>query len=280
MVDITHFTPRDSLKKYIESFVFSKFDFSKEPFTDILIPDGHNELYIQNSSFTEYKIDAGGFTRPGKYFMTGQMKNAVMARYGSGFRYVVRFHPWGAHYFLDAPMSLFTGKMVGIEKAFGRAARRVCDQVIEAAGSESAVELLQDLFEKKITPGVSAETRNDENIIDMVKNIIDSKCITKVMEIMDSSYFGNRHLLRKFNKIIGLNPKTFIKIMRLNLCIGNIRSEKVVNTDNLLEEYGYYDRSHMVREFKDILKLTPGSCLEECLRLVGVLIGDAPDGPR
>ena len=266
--------PRAGLKKYIEYFVYSEFDFPEKPFNYVLRPDGYTELLIQSTAFSEYKLNERGYVTPDRCFILGQMKKAIMANCGSGYRYLVKFQPWGAHYFLNAPMNIFTDKIISLETALGRYGREMGELALSAPDKTAAVNILQDMLEKRIAHNVSEKRRtDDENLIDTVKKIIDSKRITRVMELLDSSYYGKRHLNRKFNEIIGINPKTFIKIIRLNLCLENIRSKKQVRPELLLNEYGYYDRSHMIREFKEILKLTPASYLEEHLHVIDNITG-------
>jgi len=266
--------PRGGLKKYIEYLIYSEFDFPEKPFNYVLRPDGYTELLIQNIPFSEYKLNERGYVTPDRCFILGQMKKAIMANCGSGYRYLVKFQPWGAHYFLNSPMNLFTDKIIGLENALGKFGREMGERVLNAPDKTSAAKILQDMIEKRIEHNISSKKNNDDdNIIDTVKKIIESKRITRVIELLESSYYGKRHLNRKFNTIIGLNPKTFIKIIRLNLCLENIRLKKKVKPELLLNEFGYYDRSHMIREFKEILKLTPTSYLEEHLRVIDNITG-------
>jgi len=145
--------------------------------------------------------------------------------------------------------------------------------VLKAMDKDNAAVILQDILEKRIAYNIaSKKIDDDENIIETVKKIIESKNLTRVVEILETSYYGKRHLNRKFNTIIGLNPKTFIKIVRLHKCLEKIRLGKVVQQEILLKEFGYYDRSHMMREFKDTLRLTPNSYLEEMYKLSAKVI--------
>lgn len=231
-------------------------------------------LIIQNAPFCEFKLSEHGYVMPDRCFILGQSKRAIVANYHRGYRYYVKFKPWGAHYFLGAPMDLFAEKVVGLENAIGRPGREICEKVLNAGDKAAAADILQDMIEKRIVHNAASnKIDDDENIIEIVKKVIDSKHITRVIELLETSYYGKRHMNRKFNTIIGLNPKTFIKIIRLKLCLENIRIGKKVRQELLLKEFGYYDRSHMIREFKDILRLTPVSYLEEYLAAIDSMTG-------
>jgi len=266
--------PRECLKKYIECLAYSEFHYPEKPFNYVLTPDGCTGLIIQNAPFCEYKLNEHGYVTPDRCFILGQTKRAIIVNYRSGYRFLVKFKPWGAHYFLNAPMNLFTEKIIGLESALGRYGREICESVLNAPDKTAATNILQDMLEKRFAHNLSSKKiEDDENIIDTVKKIIGSKHITRVIELLESSYYGKRHLSRKFHAIIGLNPKSFIKIIRLRLCLENIRIKKVISPEMLLKEFGYYDRSHMIREFKEILSLTPTSYLEERLRVIDNIIG-------
>lgn len=255
---------RQSLKKYIKCIIYSEFYFPDEPLNVVLIPDGYTALVIQNVPFSEFKFSERGYMRPERCYVIGQTKRAILANYSSGDRYYVKFKPWGAHFFLGAPMNLFTEKAVGLENALGRYGRKIGELVLNASDKDDAANILQDIIEKRIEYNItSKKIDDDENIIETVKKIIDSKNLTRVFEILETSYYGMRHLTRKFNTIIGLNPKAFIKTLRLHKCLEKIRLGKTLNQETLLNEFGYYDRSHMIREFKDTLRLTPKSYRDE-----------------
>ncbi|HOD42689.1 MAG TPA: helix-turn-helix domain-containing protein [Candidatus Wallbacteria bacterium] len=230
-------------------------------------------MIIQNVPFSEFKLNKRGYVRPERCFILGQTKRAILANYYSGCRYFVKFKPWGAHYFLSAPMNIFAERAVGLEKALGSYGEKMGELVLKAMDKDNAAVILQDILEKRIAYNIaSKKIDDDENIIETVKKIIESKNLTRVVEILETSYYGKRHLNRKFNTIIGLNPKTFIKIVRLHKCLEKIRLGKVVQQEILLKEFGYYDRSHMMREFKDTLRLTPNSYLEEMYKLSAKVI--------
>lgn len=70
-----------------------------------------------------------------------------------------------------------------------------------------------------------------------------------------------RQLRRWFDRYVGVNPKSFLRIVRFqSLLDALLRSPKNTWTDLSLE-YGFYDQSHFIREFKQFTGLTPASLL-------------------
>ena len=65
-----------------------------------------------------------------------------------------------------------------------------------------------------------------------------------------------RQLERKFATAIGLSPKKFSGITRMNLFLKQLRLQKLSLTQCAYES-GYYDQAHLIREFRHITGLTP-----------------------
>jgi AraC-like DNA-binding protein len=65
-----------------------------------------------------------------------------------------------------------------------------------------------------------------------------------------------RQLERKFTTAIGLSPKKFSGITRMNLFLKQLRRQKLSLTQCAYES-GYYDQAHLIREFRHITGLTP-----------------------
>ena len=71
-----------------------------------------------------------------------------------------------------------------------------------------------------------------------------------------------RQLERKFTTIIGLSPKKFTGITRMNLFLKQLRPQKLSLTQCAYES-GYYDQAHLIREFKSFTGLTPSQYLKK-----------------
>jgi transcriptional regulator GlxA family with amidase domain len=66
-----------------------------------------------------------------------------------------------------------------------------------------------------------------------------------------------RHFERKFKSAIGVSPKTFAKIFRFKhvlQVLGNYPQKNLLTT---AEEYGYYNHTHLINDFKTFSGETP-----------------------
>lgn len=68
--------------------------------------------------------------------------------------------------------------------------------------------------------------------------------------------YSPRHLGRLFQTQLGLSPKTFSQVMRVNRAAQALRAGQDSLTW-LAQELGYYDQSHFIRAFRQVCGVTP-----------------------
>lgn len=93
----------------------------------------------------------------------------------------------------------------------------------------------------------------------MAINIIHgTKGVIKVSEIAKKVYVSERQLQRLFKTRIGISPKDYCKIVRVNNYLEFIlHRNKSVDWMELVVEYNYHDQPHLISEVKSIAKLPP-----------------------
>jgi AraC-like DNA-binding protein len=70
----------------------------------------------------------------------------------------------------------------------------------------------------------------------------------------NSSY---RTLNRNFYRTFGLSPKTYLKILRFNKACKYLQRSGKINWMDLVYSCGYYDQSHFIHEFHELIKMCP-----------------------
>jgi AraC-like DNA-binding protein len=68
-----------------------------------------------------------------------------------------------------------------------------------------------------------------------------------------------RTLERLFREHAGVSPKRFIRLVRFQRVLSQLRSSEThINLADLACEWGYADQSHFIRDFKSLMQTTPG----------------------
>lgn len=82
-----------------------------------------------------------------------------------------------------------------------------------------------------------------------------------VNELAAESCYSQRHLNRLFGAAIGMNVKTFARLVRVNAAIRRMRQGAAPLT-RLAQEAGFYDQAHFIHDFTRICGVPPGGYLE------------------
>ncbi len=79
----------------------------------------------------------------------------------------------------------------------------------------------------------------------------------KVAELARQFNMSKRNFERKFKKHVGLSPKSFSNIIRIEKCRSLIKSLNFNNLTEVSYMCNFYDQAHCVREFKSFVEETP-----------------------
>lgn len=79
----------------------------------------------------------------------------------------------------------------------------------------------------------------------------------RISELARSESRSVRQMERVFEEHVGLSPKLYSRIERLNTALQLSQGEPVVDWSALAVAAGYFDQSHMGRDFRDLAGTTP-----------------------
>ncbi len=90
----------------------------------------------------------------------------------------------------------------------------------------------------------------------------------RVKELNEELGVCKSTLEEKFNRTLGLSPKEFCKIEKINQFLDNYELHKEEMTlTQLTFKSGYYDQSHLIKEFRYFVDLSPRKYLKEVNKL-------------
>jgi AraC-like DNA-binding protein len=79
----------------------------------------------------------------------------------------------------------------------------------------------------------------------------------RVREVAQATGYSAKRFIRIFTDAVGLSPKRFCRILRLQAVINRLASGARVEWAEFAAAGGYYDQSHLIREFRAMTGLTP-----------------------
>lgn len=83
--------------------------------------------------------------------------------------------------------------------------------------------------------------------------------------LADAACLGVKQFKRVFSEHVGANPKEFTRTIRFQRALHLLETNPQLGFAALAADCGFYDQSHMIREFKTFSGYTPNEYLAVCL---------------
>lgn len=124
------------------------------------------------------------------------------------------------------------------------------------AWEESDTYMASDIIEDALQATIDLYEYND-TILNSIGQIRESCGRTSIKEIYSSLNVSKSKLEQHFNREVGLTPKEFCKIEKINYFINSYLEEPSQSLTELTYLCGYYDQSHLIKDFKYFLDTSP-----------------------
>lgn len=79
----------------------------------------------------------------------------------------------------------------------------------------------------------------------------------RIKELEEYTGYTARYMNKVFHEIVGVSPKLFCKITKLQRMIQWMNQSDGLNLADFAVDYGYYDQSHFIKDFKEFTAMTP-----------------------
>lgn len=231
LVRYREFAPPPPLAPYVRCFwsLEGAPDAGVEP----VFPDGSMELIVHLGDPFQRLLGNGAEQRQDNAFLVGQMDQALWLRPSRRAGVLgARFRPGGAYPFLRFSQTEIAGRAISLADLWGREAAGLRER-LAAAGAASRIRLLERLLLTRLHPGASDQYHR-----------------------LGEDGLSLRQKRRRFERIVGLPPNLFARIRRFQRALTAIDKMPLADAAALC---GYYDQSHMDRDFRQFAGLTPAA---------------------
>jgi AraC-like DNA-binding protein len=179
----------------------------------------------------------------------------VVEQYGEIQCVDLKLTPLGAHRLLGVPMSELTGLTVDLTAVLGREAGELTDRLAEASTWPARFALLDEFL-------LARTSRGPEPAPEVAlawARLVACGGAVRIGRLADEVGWSRRHLTARFHQQIGLSPKTAARIIRFETLLRRLSAGG--EPARVAVECGYYDQSHMDRDFREFAATTPGAFL-------------------
>jgi len=262
---IFNFYKPKPLSKFVDSFWL--YEGHEAPHkTECILPTGtlelvinlqQNELHFYDAEHPENCARLSGAVVSGAHGRSFEPKEET-------FIIGVHFKPGGAFPFLGLPAGDLADSHVDLEALWGPSAGRLRERLCEARISAERFQLLQEALVSRLRHGVDQHYAVSAALEMFGKN----QGGPRVRETAKYLGLSQRRFIQVFKAEVGMTPKLFSRIQRFQRTRAFIQQNLSIDWADLALELGYFDQSHLIREFIEFSGLSPTHYLNRLERFI------------
>jgi AraC-like DNA-binding protein len=196
-------------------------------------------------------LDARGVTEP--VFLDGA--NTVSRKFGFQNQVDlmgVQFHEGGAFPFLGIPLHELQNEM-NVVSALDADVTDLHGRMYETKTLASRIRLLETWLLQRLSLG---KERNSL-IPASLKALREEIGQLRMSAFAARWSLSQRQLERLYQRDVGMSPKQYLKLLRIEKARSSLKHMREETTARLAVELGFYDQAHFIREFRDVVGVTP-----------------------
>jgi AraC-like DNA-binding protein len=164
----------------------------------------------------------------------------------------VDFKLGGAAAFFRAPVSEAHNQLVELDELWGRDGRVLRERLLEARSPEAMLRILETVLLDHL-----AVRQEPDPAIPFAASAFERGL--PVCEVTSRLGLLPKTFVRRFRKQVGLSPKRFARVRRLQRVLGSIHDSGPIDWCDVAARHAYADQSHFIHDFRDLTGLTPAA---------------------
>jgi len=232
--------------------------------------DDSSGLIIQHGEGHSAFVDSRGRELK-TCFVYGQATHPSTTFSKGGFSLVgVHFQPHGLKSLFGVDACLLTDQMNDLDAIN---CQEIGKQVYDAVKPEERISILNDFLLERLRNHLPTD-RLVTYCLDQIRT--KGGQIT-VPQLLQACNISERQLERRFNTVVGIPPKLYIRVIRFREALRLMRQKQFNKLSDIAFELNYADQSHFIRDIREFSGYAPRSLSQEVNELVVNLhLGSSP----
>lgn len=231
-----------------------------------IVPDGCVELVFHRGDPFR-RLTSGGTSTQARALLVGALTAPVVVEpTGAADVVGIRLHPWSGHRTTGIP----AGVLSDIEPLHDIAPSVAGEiqRLVDSEDERTLVPQMMRLLERRVL----ALRPPDPALRALVEQVMRSPALPGVREMASRLGRSTRWVQRAFASTVGINPKMLARIARVQRALRMTRRDTRSSWSMIAAEAGYFDQSHLVRDFRQFVGCTPSQFDPRAMRITDVFV--------
>jgi len=187
--------------------------------------------------------------------IAGPASRASVIEFEAGHAHVsVTFALAAARCFVRPPVDLMRNDMVPLDELWGRSGGCLRERLLEALTPEDALSVMEDVLLQQMTGVLGPDPAVIAAAYALSRGV-------PVGEVARDLGLLPRTLRRRFAGQVGLTPKRFARVQRMQRLVRDLDGQSEVDWAAAAARHGYADQPHLADEFRELAGVTPAEYL-------------------
>lgn len=227
---------------------------------DRILPSGQSQLLI-NLGPPQYRIEAGPPERRVPFrdiWYSGLHQGPIDTEAPHGNALLgVAFGACGSYPWLGEDLSGLADRIIGLADALGDGVLALRQRLLDQTDIARRFGLVEDWLRARLRPRGAVHPA----VRWAVERIARSGGQVGVDQLASQTGYTRKHLASLFQRQVGFGPKALARVHRFKSALALLGAADDVPWAELAAHCGYYDQSHLVRDFRAFSGYAPGEFL-------------------
>ncbi|MBF6327664.1 helix-turn-helix domain-containing protein [Nocardia transvalensis] len=204
-----------------------------------------------------------GVRRDPSALVVGMHDRGTTATHSGRMRSVqVQLDPLTARRLLGVPLHELRNTALPLDQFLGRSARDLAERLAETPRWEARFGLVAEYLRRQAPLGEA-----DSAVTEAVARLRDHRGALPVSRLVAESGWSRRHFSRRFADHVGLPARTYASLLRFSATLTAMARSPAGPRDlgRMADRLGYYDQSHLIRDFRRFAGTSPSTLLREAM---------------
>jgi len=274
---IKEYTPSPHLGAYVELFWFGQFNLDQTALlAQRVIPNGYIELIIHLTDAHCELLQGRAYEPSPDYTLIGLFTEPYDVHFRETVRvFGIRFKPEGIYQVFGMPASEIHAAFADMESFTGRDFRDYSCSIRDAGPVGEMIRI----SEKYLMGHIHRRKASLYYLNRAAEVIRREKGLISMEDLAGKAFISARQLEREFRQKVGISPKNYMRIARLNQVNRILANGRRLPLTDVSYMCGYSDQAHFIRDFKHFTGQSPKKFIRARDRyIVNPYAADRPRG--